>query len=154
MNLKKCWGNWNSRGRPNVEDEIFEYAKKYIQSKSKYSPYVYPDEIETQGKFPLVLIKYEDDPLYDECLAKEEQKYKVSYEIEIYAENQANQVKQEIRKELVDLVNDVFDEHFGFTRKENKNVPNADLNLDRRHMRFVAIIDENKRIYRGNYVGQ
>ena len=73
---------------------------------------------------------------------------------EIYAENQANQVKQEIRKELVDLVNDVFDEHFGFTRKENKNVPNADLNLDRRHMRFVAIIDENKRIYRGNYVGQ
>ena len=44
------------------------------------------------------------------------------------------------------LISDVFDEHFGFTRKENKNVPNADLNLDRRHMRFVAIIDENKRI--------
>lgn len=73
----------------------------------------------------------------------------MSYEIEIYAENQALQVKQEIRKELVKLVNDVFDEHFGFTRKQDRNIPNADLNLDRQYMKYVAIIDENKRIYRG-----
>lgn len=46
------------------------------------------------------------------------------------------------------LVNDVFDIKYGFTRKTNNPIPNIDLNVDRRHMRFEAKIDENNIIYR------
>ena len=56
--------------------------------------------------------------------------------------------KQDITDELVKLVNDVFDEHYGFTRRANNPIPNIDLDVDRRNMRFEAKIDENKRIYR------
>lgn len=95
-----------------------------------------------------MLIKYYDDPLYDECLAKEEQRWRVTYQIEIFAEDTATAVRQEIRKELINLVNEVFDDYYGFTRKRNRNVPNADLNIDRQLLRYVGIVDETKRIYR------
>lgn len=98
---------------------------------------------------PLVLIKYYDDPLYDECLAKEEQKWRVTYQIEIYTEDTAAAVRQTITKELINLVNEVFDNYYGFTRKRNRNVPNfEDENLDRQILRYVGIVDENKNIYR------
>ncbi len=56
--------------------------------------------------------------------------------------------KEIITKELVKLVNDVFDEHFGFNRKENLNLPNIDQNVDRQHLRYDAIVNSNKIIYR------
>ena len=98
--------------------------------------------------FPLIIIKQIDDPLVDENLDKTDQKFNVTYEIEIYSMDKASLPKQEITKELAKLVNDVFDEHYGFTRKSNNPVPNIDLDVDRRHMVYGAKIDENKRIYR------
>jgi len=136
------------RSRPNIENDIFSYAKTYIQNNSEYSPHVYSSDLKGKPKLPLVLIKYYDDPLYDECMAKEEQKWRVTYLIEIYTEDTSKQVRQEIRKELIKLVNDVFDDYYGFTRKRNRNAPNADENVDRQILRYVAIVDENKTIYR------
>ena len=53
-----------------------------------------------------------------------------------------------ITKELTKLVNDVFDVHYGFNRRENINLPNIDENVDRQHLRYEAIVDENNIIHR------
>ena len=100
----------------------------------------------------LVIIKEADNYFLEECLDKEDQQFKISYEIDIYTMNvrEGNNLiaKEIITKELVKLVNDVFDEHFGFNRKENLNLPNIDQNVDRQHLRYDAIVNSNKIIYR------
>lgn len=70
------------------------------------------------------------------------------YEIEIYTIDKDNIARQLITEELVKLVNDIFDTKYGFTRKANNPIPNIDLNVDRRYMRYEAKIDENNIIYR------
>lgn len=133
---------------PDVYNGIFKDAQKYIKANSKYNPFIYKDTPQEQNKFPLVIIKQIDDPLYDENLDKTDQRFNLVYEIEIYTINKENIARQTITEELVKLVNDVFDIKYGFTRKTNNPIPNIDLNVDRRHMRFEAKIDENNIIYR------
>ena len=133
---------------PDVYNGIFKDVQKYIKDNSKYSPFVYRDTPQEQNKFPLVIIKQIDDPLYDENLDKTDQKFDLVYEIEIYTIDKENTVRQLIEEELARLVNDVFDIKYGFARKTNKTIPNIDLNVGRRHMRFEAKIDENNIIYR------
>lgn len=79
---------------------------------------------------------------------KTDQRFNLVYEIEIYTIDKENIAKQMITEELTKLVNDIFDIKYGFIRKANNPVPNIDLNVDRRHMRFEAKIDENNIIYR------
>lgn len=83
---------------------------------------------------------------------KKEQKFKIVYEVEIYTINMSSNsniiAKEKITKELTKLVNDVLDEHFGLNRKECLNIPNIDENVDRQHLRYEAIIDENNNIFR------
>lgn len=132
---------------PNVYDEMFKYAKTYITEKSKYSPKILKDT-PPDKKFPLILIKPTRDDLYSENLDKTDQRFYIGYEIEIYTMNIDETSKQTIADELVQLLNDIFDEHYGMDRKLNKELPNADANIYRWGMRFEAKIDENKRIYR------
>lgn len=132
---------------PNVYDEMFKYAKTYITEKSKYSPKILKDT-PPDKKFPLILIKQIRDDLYSENLDKTDQRFYIGYEIEIYTMNIDKTSKQTIANELMQLLNDVFDEHYGMNRKLNKELPNADTNIYRWCMRFEAKIDENKRIYR------
>lgn len=132
---------------PDVYDEIFKYAQNYIKENSKYSPKVLKDT-PSDKKFPLIIIKQIRDDLYGENLDKTDQRFNIGYEIEIYSMNKGNIAKQVITSELVKLVNDVFDEHYGMNRKANKDVPNADMDVYRWNMRYEAKIDESKRIYR------
>lgn len=132
---------------PNVYDEMFKYVKTYITEKSKYSPKILKDT-PPDKKFPLILIKQIRDDLYSENLDKTDQRFYIGYEIEIYTMNIDKTSKQTIANELIQLLNDVFDEHYGMNRKLNKELPNADTNIYRWGMRFEAKIDENKRIYR------
>ena len=132
---------------PDVYDEIFKYAQKYIKENSKYSPKVLKDT-PPDKKFPLIIIKQIRDDLYGENLDKTDQRFYIGYEIEIYSINKENIAKQAITQELVRLVNDVFDEHYGMNRKANRDVPNVDMDVYRWNMRYEAKIDENKRIYR------
>ena len=133
---------------PNVYNGIFKNAQQYIKANSKYSPFVYKDTPQEQNKFPLVIIKQIDDPLYDENLDKTDQKFNLVYEIEIYTIDKDNIARQVITEELTKLVNDIFDIKYGFNRKANNPKPNIDLNVDRRYMRYEAKIDENNIIYR------
>lgn len=150
-NLKKYFWGGNIR-LLNIEDTIFKYAKEYIKNNSKYNPNIYKSTPQAEDKFPLIIIKESDNYFYEECLDKEDQKFKISYEIEIYTFNindKSNIIAKEIvTKELINLVNDVFDVHFGFNRKENLNIPNIDKNIDRQHLRYEAIVDSKNIIYR------
>ncbi len=63
--------------------------------------------------------------------------------------NKTNLIAKEIiTKELINLVNNVFDVHFGFNRKECLNIPDIDKNVDRQHIRYEAIVDNKNIIYR------
>ena len=135
-------------GMPDVYDEIFNYAENYIKENSVYSPKVLPSAPQEVNTFPLVTIQETDNPLVDEDLTKGDQQYQIEYEIEIYAIDKGNVPKQIIIQELKKLVNDVFDEHYGMNRRACIPKPNADRDVDRLYMRYNAIIDENKTIYR------
>ena len=132
---------------PDVYDQIFQYTKKYIKEKSKYSPKVLKDT-PPDKTFPLIIIREIRDDLYDENLDKTDQRFNIGYEIEIYTMNKGQVAKQEIANELVNLVNDVFDVHYGLRRTFNQQIPNADSDVYSHDMRFEAKIDENKIIYR------
>lgn len=134
---------------PDIYDEIFDYAQDYIKTNSNYNPTVLEDTPQQTGIFPLVIIKHYDDNLVDENLDKTDQRFKINYEIEIYSIDTEDTAKQNIRKELIKLVNNVFDEHYGFTRKGNDNIPNIDLNVDRQLLKYSGKLDEKNIIYRG-----
>lgn len=135
-------------GMPDVYDEIFDYADTYIKEKSVYSPKILTSAPQETKVFPLVVIQESNNPLVDEDLTKRDQQYQIEYEIEIYAIDKGNIAKQVIIQELKKLVNDVFDAHYGMDRRVCKPSPNADRDVDRLYMRYNAIIDENKVIYR------
>lgn len=137
-------------GMPDVYDEIFDYADVYIKTNSKYSPKVLPSEPQETNTFPspLVVIQESDNPLVDEDLTKGDQQYQIEYEIKIYAVDKGSVAKQIIIQELKKLVNDVFDVHYGMSRRACIPTPNADRDVDRLYMRYNAIIDKNKTIYR------
>ena len=107
---------------PDVYDEIFEYASKYIKSNSKYSPRVLKEVSETT-KLPTVIIEQISDTLDNENLDKSDQRFNLIYEINIYAEDKGTTRKHIIVDELRRLVNDVFDEHYGMNRRANTKAP-------------------------------
>ena len=135
-------------GMPEVYDEIFDYADNYIKTNSDYLPKVLESAPQEVNTFPLVVIQESDNPLVDEDLTKGDQQYQIEYEIEIYAIDKENAPKQVIIQELKKLVNDVFDVHYGMNRRACIPAPNADRDVDKLYMRYNAIIDENKTIYR------
>ena len=132
---------------PEVYDQIFQYTKKYIKEKSKYSPKILKST-QQDKTFPFISIKEIRDDLYDENLDKTDQRFNIGYEIEIYTITKGSIAKEEITEELKNLINDVFDTHYGLRRTFNKEIPNVDLNVFRWGMRFEGKIDENKIIYR------
>lgn len=83
-----------------------------------------------------------------ETLKNNEGKYNLTYEIEIYTKDRDEVSKKEISDELKKLVNEVFDEYYKFTRRICKTAPNADIDVGKIFMRYTAVIDNNKRIYR------
>lgn len=105
---------------------------------------------QTFNTFPLIIITETENNLISnsESLKYNEGKYNLVYEIDIYAKDIEQTSKKEILDELKKLVNDVFDIHYKFTRKTCKNAPNADIDIGRIFMRYTAVIDNKKRIYR------
>lgn len=140
------------RARPQVYNEMFQYAKKYITDNSSYSPKISkitPYEI---NKNPLVIIPRCKLLLKEETLHKKEQEFSLKFEIEIYAMDKTEGTKtisrQTIIEELQELVYQIFGEHYGMKIREDKSIPNIDVNIDRQYLRFEATINENKIIYR------
>lgn len=133
-----------------VYDEIYIKARKYIKDNSQYNPKVLKNSPQTFNSFPLIIITETENNLVSgsETLKYGEGKYNLTYEIELYAKDIDEKSKKEILDELKKLVNDIFDEYYKFTRKTCKTAPNADIDIGKIFMRYTAVIDENKKIYR------
>lgn len=89
--------------------------------------------------------------LDDETLCYGEQKYKIKFDIEIYATDKTvgskKIARQTIIEELEDLVYEVFEEHYRFKGIEPQVRPNADINVSREAIQFEGKI-KNNIIYR------
>ena len=139
-----------NRAYIDVYDEIYARAREYIKEKSKYNPKILKSSPQAFNSFPLIIITETENNLINssETLRYNEGKYNLTYEIEIYAKDIDEVSKKEILDELKKLVNDVFDEYYKFARRTCKTAPNADIDIGKIFMRYTAVIDENKKIYR------
>lgn len=133
---------------------MFQYAKQYIKQKSKYIPEVFKNAPTESKIFPLIIIPQCKVIIDDETLktkSKNERKYKIIFNIEIYATDKTVGTKkiskQTIISELEDLVYEVFEEHFGLLGKEPQPRPNADTNISREGIEFTGKY-KNKILYR------
>lgn len=137
--------------RPNIYENIFQYAKQYIKQKSIYSPEVFKNAPTESDIFPLVIIPECKIVLDEETLKYGEKKYQVIFEIEIYATDKTVGTKKVSRntiiQELEKVVYEVFEEHYKLLGAEPQTTPNADTNISRETIRFTGKI-KNNIIYR------
>ena len=132
----------------NIYDDIYIFAEQYIRTNSIYSPQILADSPQESKVFPLVVITQTEDILEDENLDKTNQESIVIFEIEIFAKDTDTTARQIIIQELKELVDTVFNAHYGFERASCRPIPNADRNISRFYMRYTALVDENKKIRR------
>lgn len=125
----------------NIYNDIFQYAKEYITTNSTYEPYVLKATPEESKVFPLVIITQTNDYLKDETLKKTEKQNTLSYEVNIFAKDTTVN-RQTIIEELVQVVNDVFENEIGFRRTQAEPIPNIDLSVDRFVLEYSAVFDE------------
>ena len=137
--------------RPNIYNNMFQYAKQYVKQKSIYNPEVFKNAPTESNIFPLVIIPQCKIILDDETLKYGETKYQVIFEIELYSTDKSIGNKKVSRatiiQELEKLVYDVFEEHYKLLGEEPKAVPNADTNIARESIKFTGKI-KNNIIYR------
>ena len=125
----------------NIYNDIFQYAKEYITTNSIYDPYVLKATPEESKVFPLVIITQTNDYLKDETLKKTEKQNMLSYEVNIFAKDTTVN-RQTIIEELVQIVNDVFENEIGFRRTQAEPISNIDLSVDRFVLEYSAVFDE------------
>lgn len=126
---------------PDIYNSIFAAAKTYIQTNSSYSPYVLPVSPENSKIFPLVIIEQYNDPMISETLDKGEQKFEITFEVNIFAIDNTTTDKTVIVEELTQLVNDVFEDTYGMRRTKNSPIPNIDDLVYRKNLMFRGIYD-------------
>lgn len=129
---------------------MFDFAKAYIKANSKYSPNVVKST-PTEPQFPLVLIPECKITLDEETLKHGEKRYRIRYEIEIYATDQTVGIKKVSKRtiisELQKLVYEVFEDHYGLLGHDPRVIPNADINVSRLGIEFTGKY-KNKIFYR------
>lgn len=138
--------------RPNLYNNIFQYAKQYIKQKSIYSPEVFKNAPTESNIFPLVIIPKCKIILDEETLKYGERRYKVKFEIEIYAVDKSIEANKKISRETIineleNLIYEVFEEHYGLLGEDPTIKPNADTNVARETISFTGKI-KNNIIYR------
>lgn len=138
--------------RPNLYNNIFQYAKQYIKQKSIYSPEVFKNAPTESNIFPLVIIPKCKIILDEETLKYGERRYKVKFEIEIYAVDKSIEANKKISRETIineleNLIYEVFEEHYGLLGEDPTIKPNADTNVARETISFTCKI-KNNIIYR------
>ena len=138
--------------RPDIYEEIYQYSKEYIVANSSYSPKVGKSAPTEAKDFPLVIIPECKMTLNEETLKKGQQKYKLTFEVEIYAIDTTVEGKavarQTIVEELEKIVYEIFEEHYGMRGLEAELRPNADTNVMRVYIEFRSVVDHKNIIYR------
>lgn len=133
---------------PSIYNDMFANAKEYIQTNSVYSPYVLPLHPENSKIFPLVIIEQLNDPMISETLDKQERKYQITIEVNIFAIDNTTTDNITIAEELTGLVNTYFEDTCGMRRTDNTPIPNIDDLVYRKHLMFTGIYDiEQNKMY-------
>ena len=138
--------------RPDVYNNIFQYAKQYIKQKSIYSPEVFKNAPTESDIFPLVIIPECKIILDEETLKYGERRYEIIFEIEFYATDKSIETNKKVSRETIiheleKLVYEVFEEHYGLMGQRPETRPNADTNIARETISFTGKI-KNNIIYR------
>jgi hypothetical protein len=137
-----------------IYDQMYGYAKTYITSNSKYTPsviQVYPNE---SPIFPIVSIEESIQNISSENLSKGERKTFIQFTINVFSCDKTVDGKkisrETINDELVELVSNVFDDHYGM-KVRIQSAPNMDTSIKRTLITCTADVDNEKLIiYRRN----
>lgn len=130
-----------------IYQQVFDTIKEDVIDLSDYSPLVVKLAPQQLSKFPVIEVVEENNTFQDETLDKKEKTSKLTYTIRIYTQDDKNKVsKVLIAEELVNLVNDIMENHFGMTRTACTRQPNLDLNVYSFLLRYECVLDEDKLI--------
>jgi hypothetical protein len=137
-----------------IYDQMFSYAKTYITSNSIYTPHIIPSYPNETPIFPIVSIEEVQQVISSENLSKGERKTRLTLEANVLSQEKTVDGKKvsnlTINKELVKLVSDVFDKHYGM-KVTIKSAPNMDASIKRTLITCTADVDNEKLIiYRRN----
>jgi hypothetical protein len=132
-----------------IYNPIFQRVKEYLTSNSENSPVVLKATPEEYNIFPVVIIELINERFYDESLNLEDTRNRLTFEINIYANDNKGKHKKEIVKELIPLIDHIFADEVGLKLIANEEIPNIDTNVLRQIMRYSGIYDFNlNKIYR------
>lgn len=133
-----------------IYQQVFNKIKTDVASASQYSPIITKIAPQQLSDFPVVEVAEENNIFQEETLDKKEKKSKLTYSIKIYTQDSDSNVsKVTIAEELLGLVNNIMENHYGMTRTACTRQPNLDLNVYSFLLRYECILDEdNLIIYR------
>jgi len=137
-----------------ADDELYNQTynelKTYIIANSIYLPTVLKDAPLQLNISPLVTMSRPESTFADENLHKGEQKFNVTFEINIYVKtkeiNGQTISKNIIAKELRGLVDEVMFNQYGMNRITDRPIPNLDDDVLRIFLRYTCLFDKDKAI--------
>lgn len=125
--------------------EVFDKLKTDLLAQSEYSPQVFKMSPQQMSTFPVVEVVEINNILQEEALDKTEQFNKLSYEINIYTQDNSSGVsKVVIAEELRDIVDEVMSNHFGMNRTLCQRMANLDMNVYRIILRYECVLDNER----------
>lgn len=130
-----------------IYQQVFDKVKTDLLSLSEYEPLIVKTAPSATSKFPLVEIVESQNVLQYETLDKKEQLDRLTYTINVYAQDNKNKVsKVVIAEELVAIIDDVMSDYFGMDRTNCQRIPNLDTNVYRMLLTYNCSVDKDKLI--------
>ena len=123
------------------ENIIYPKLKQYVETKSIYSPLVTKKKPQESKKFPIVPVKLL--PVENEYnnLNYGEETYSFGIDIYIYSIENGSDSKRTICNEVTSKIVEFFKTTYHVTIRTELDVPNADSNVHRNHVRITGKLD-------------
>lgn len=125
---------------------IYQDVRTYIRDNKKdfYNAYVFKQAPES-SVLPFISMDMYTVPI-DENLSKEERQYRITINVEIYAQDQGTYARRTIARDLQEFIFNYFTEEYGFGCIFNQPIPNLDANIHRIRLTFRATYDMDTNI--------
>lgn len=146
-----------------VFQEIYDYVKAQLSdlTLNPYGSSISPYEASSY-LMPTIVMKQIRLSLDDETLSHDGQRFAMTIETNVYAENKVMTVagegqyeivssevnRRKIANQISDLLFEILHNHFGLKLEDRKPIPNINPNVYRVYLRFAGKYDEAKTIYR------
>jgi hypothetical protein len=131
-------------------EQIYNDIKEHFIAHSIYSPNIFKDVPSEYNIFPLAIIPRPESTFASENLHKGEQKFNITFEINIYVKtkeiNGQTVPKNIVAKELRKLVDEIMFTKYGMNRITDRPIPNLDSDILRIFLRYTCLFDKDKAI--------